>query len=364
MDFRLNPYQLTQIDLVNTTPWNIQKTNAPIFRAFAKNISPVVAVIDTGIDLNHQEFAGRIYKPRTFDGTPMSDSVGHGTHVAGTIAGKTVGMFPNARIMPLKVNFGSNQTHIQIWDAFLAIMDHNKECADEDKVVVVNCSFSGPPDAFINYYIRTLVSSGVTVVVAAGNNGDGNPNTEEPFSYPGFIYEVITTGALDQQNTPTGFSSSYDGIDISAPGADVISAIPGGGFGAMSGTSMAAPHVAGAVLLLKAAFRYKHKRWPTTEETEEILWECVKPLSFDEKLIGRGMLFLPHVISSQEKRVFLVPPKIDGGRTTLPVRDVGELFDFNVDWDANLRMVTIEKLKKRATMFIDKIEYLVEKSLL
>lgn len=343
-------------------PWNIPQVNALSFWPYANGVSPVAAVIDTGIDTAHSEFAGRIFMPRSFDGQ-MNDPIGHGTHVAGTIAGATKGMIPWARIMPLKVGFGTGQTNIQIWDAFLAIMDHNATCKDEDKVVAVNCSFDGPPDAMMAYYIRTLVSSDVSVVVAAGNRGDGDPRTEEPFSYPGFLWEVITTGALNRDNTPAGFSSSYDGIDLSAPGVDIVSAAPGGGYAIMSGTSMATPHVTGAILLLKAAYRKAQGRWPTTDETEAMLWKCAKPLPSDSKLVGRGLLYLPNQISTAQTKQADTAPFIKDNRTMVPLRFVAEALGAEVDGN-NLPFVTAELGDKKVTLLIDSKGYSIETKLL
>jgi major intracellular serine protease len=363
IDYNLFPYQASEnIKPSVTIPWNITQTNAPAFWPFAHGIAPVGAVIDTGIDTAHAEFAGRIFMPKSVDGTPMSDSVGHGTHVAGTIAGATKGMMPWARIMPLKITFGSGQTNIQIWDAFLAILDHNRECKDEDKVVAVNCSFDGPADAMMNYYIRALVESDVTVVVAAGNRGDGDPNTHECFGYPAYLYEVITTAALNQDNSPAGFSSSFDGVDLSAPGADIISAAPGGGFVALSGTSMATPHVTGAILLIKAAFRKKYTRWPTTDETEAILWKCIKPLPSDSRLTGRGALnLLGQIVTTQTKQAD-VAPYIKDGRTQVSLRFVAEALGAEVD-GSRLPFVTAELGDKKITLLKDSKGYSVDTKL-
>lgn len=361
---KLYPYMIGPTSIKpDGIPWNIMQTNAPAFWPHALgSISPVAAVIDTGIDTTHSEFKGRIFMPKSFDGE-MKDTEGHGTHVAGTIAGVTVGMCPWARIMPLKVGFGTNRTPVQIWDAFAYILDHNKKCKDEDKVVVVNCSFSGGADPFMNYYIRTLTESDVSVVVSAGNLGDGNPNTHECFGYPAYLWEVITTAALNKDETPAGFSSSFDGIDISAPGVDIISAAPGGGYVTMSGTSMATPHVTGAILLIKTAFRKKYGRWPTTEETENILWKCIKPLNkADKRLTGRGALFMPKDIVRVETKDADTEPILKDNRTMVSIRFVAESLGAMVD-GSKLPTVTAELGDIRVTLNIGKKTYFVEEKL-
>lgn len=362
MNPHLHPYQTGPATAQAGSPWNILQTNAPAFWPFAQGVSPVGAIIDTGIDTAHSEFKGRIFMPKSFTGEPMGDTVGHGTHVAGTVAGATVGMCPWARIMPLKVGFGTSQTNIQIWDAFLAILDYNKTAKDEDKVVAVNCSFDGPVDPMMNYYIRALTESGVSVVVAAGNRGDGNPETHECFGYPAYLYEVITTAALNKDGSPAGFSSSFDGIDISAPGVNIVSAAPGGGFVAMSGTSMATPHITGAIMLIKAAFRKKYNRWPTTEETEAILWKCVSPSIYDERLIGRGSLYMPGQIITRENKHVDVAPFIQNSRTFVPLRFIAEALGAKVD-GSNLPFVTSELGNTKVIMLKDSKGYTVETKL-
>jgi major intracellular serine protease len=353
--FTIKPTSILPVGILQ----NIQRTNAQNFWQFATAISPVAAVIDTGIDTNHSEFTGRIFKPRTFDGSAvMNDTIGHGTHVAGTIAGKTVGMMPWARVMPLKVAFGANAA-MQIWEAFLAILDHNKTAPDEDKVVVLNCSFDGGVDPFMNYYIRALVESGVSVVAAAGNRGDGDPKTHECFGYPAYLWEVITTAALDSNDKVAGFSSSFDGVDISTPGVDIVSAAPGGGYQSMSGTSMATPHITGAILLIQAAYRKKYGKWATTDEVENILWKCVKPLQSDKKLTGRGALFMPNEIVKVETKQADVAPFIQNGRLMTSFRFVGEGFGASVDGN-NLQAITAELNDRKLVLAKDKKPYTVE----
>jgi len=292
----LFPYEIQDAKPQAEIPWNIAQVNAPSFWLHNKGAGAVVAVVDTGLDVNHPEFAGRVFKPMNFttDGgyQDVTDVEGHGTHVAGIIAGKTTGIAPEARIMPLKV-FGSNNS-MAFQDALRFIREYNKTAADNDKVVAVNCSWGGPYDPIMHYIIRELVSEGVGVIVSAGNAGDGNPETAEIFNWPGFLWEVITVGALNRDGQPAGYSSSYDGIDLGAPGTDIYSAWPGGGYKLLSGTSMAAPHVTGAYALIVAAFKQREGRLPAGDEIENILFKHVRATGADERLSGAGMLDLTY----------------------------------------------------------------------
>ena len=222
----------------------------------------------------------------------VSDIQGHGTHVAGIIAGKTCGVAPDARIMPLKV-FGSGNG-FQFQDAFRWIRMHNASCDPADKVVAVNCSWGGGNDPAMNYIIRELVAEGVVVVVSAGNSGDGDPETSEVYNYPGFLWEVVTTGALGQDGITAKYSSSYDGIDLGAPGTDIYSAWPGGGYKLLSGTSMAAPHVTGAAALIAAAWKDREGVLPKEGDVEGVLFKHIANKGADERLSGRGILDLTY----------------------------------------------------------------------
>lgn len=287
---RLFPYTTREAPQTQAVPWNITMVNAPSFWQQTKGDGVVVAVIDTGIDADHPEFLGRVFKPQNFTRETSMDTEGHGTHVAGIIAGQTTGVAPEARIMPLKV-FGEGDG-LQFQDAFRYILDHNHTASDADKVMVVNCSWGGPYDPVIHWLIRRLNSEGVTVVCSAGNAGDGDPTTEEMFNWPGFLWEPITVGAVNQDATAAKYSSSYDGIDLGAPGTDIYSAWPGGGYKLLSGTSMAAPHVSGAMALIYAAWRKREGRWPTCEEAERVLFNHARKVPVDPNFVGEGLLDL------------------------------------------------------------------------
>jgi major intracellular serine protease len=275
-------------------PWDLVK--APLFWPHTKGGGVVVAIIDTGLDINHPEFEGRVICPQCFVGSSISDVTdveGHGTHVAGIIAGKSCGIAPEARIMPIKV-FGDNNVGSHIYGALLYILNYNKMAPDADKVRVVNCSFSGGfYDIMMAYAIRRLTESGVSVVVSAGNAGDGKADTEEVFSFPAYIYECITVGATNLDGLIAGYSNSFDGIDIAAPGTDIHSAWPGGGYKLLSGTSMSAPHVTGALALINDAWRIREGRWPNDDEAYKVLIKHTQNgRGLNKNFVGEGVLDL------------------------------------------------------------------------
>lgn len=290
-------------------PWNIEMVNAPSFWNVTKGGGRVVAVIDTGLEVNHPEFAGRVYNPinLTSVGSPTDVTPNdgqHGTHVAGIIGGKTVGVAPECHIMPIKV-FGDNKVNENINNAFRKIIEHNASCAVEDKVVAVNCSFgAGFYDVMMAYLIRKLVSDGVIVCVAAGNEGDGKSETEEIFSFPAYINEVVTVASINQDGLIANYSNSFDGVDIATPGTYIYSAWGSNGYNTISGTSMATPHVCGACALLVDRFYIREGRMPKEGEIDGlnynlpqangILFKHIKSSSLNSNLVGMGILDLTY----------------------------------------------------------------------
>jgi len=289
-------------------PWNIEMVNAPSFWNITKGGGRVVAVIDTGCLVTHPELSGKIINPHNLVdfGTDVTDYNGHGTHVSGTIAGNTVGIAPEARIMPLKVaNPDGSLNGNAINEAFKLIIDWNKTCLLEDRVVAINCSFgSGFYDSIMGYMIRTLTSDGVVVCVAGGNSGDGRSDTNEIFSFPAFINEVVTVGSINQDGNIANYSNSFDGIDLAAPGTYIYSIWCDGGYKTISGTSMATPHITGACALLADRIYKREGRMPLLGEIDGIadnltqangtLFKHIKKSTLHPNFIGLGILDLTY----------------------------------------------------------------------
>jgi major intracellular serine protease len=368
---KLPPYHvkevLNNISFCQEIPWNIKQINAPSFWPHSRGGGVIAAVIDTGLDIKHPEISGRVVGARSFVGNniyDVTDIEGHGTHVACIIAGRTCGVAPEARIMPLKV-FGDNKVGEHIYDAFMYILNYNKTAAEKDKVRVINCSFSGPYyDVMMAYAIRNLINSGVSVVVSAGNSGDGKADTNEVFSFPAYIYECITIAASNMDETVAGYSNSFDGIDLMAPGTDIYSAWPGGGYKLLSGTSMSSPHVVGAISCINDAIRKREGSWPTEDQVMDILLRHVRKVNINPFLAGAGLLDLTYseeklfnraakeitlwvgktkaVVDGKEVKLDQ-PPMINfsTNRTVVPLRFIAEYLGYKVRWEPDTKRIDI-----------------------
>jgi subtilisin family serine protease len=216
-----------------------------------------VAIIDTGIDCTHPELqrngvsicdGGWDFLNNDSD---PSDDNGHGTHVAGTIAAAkdtngVVGVAPGVRLYALKV-LGANGS-----GSFSAIVAALQWAADHG-IQVSNNSYgsstnpgSTVENAFINAY-----NAGVLNIAAAGNTGSCTPTTET-INYPANFASVIAVAAVDSTYNRACFSSTGNGVELAAPGVSITSTVPGGGYAAWNGTSMATPHVVGVAALVIA----------------------------------------------------------------------------------------------------------------
>jgi len=198
-----------------------------------------VAVIDSGVDETHPGFNNRVLKQMWFRaGTDLAED-DHGTHVAGTINM----MAPDAEIYDYRV-FGA-EGGFTVDEAIVASIYE----AVLDKCDVINMSLGGRwPSSNIRTAILYAHKNGVVVVCAAGNEGDGNPLTNER-SFPALWDEVISIAAVAKEDDLPiiYFSNTNPQVDFAGIGVDVLSYKPGGGYHIMSGTSMACPHVAGLI---------------------------------------------------------------------------------------------------------------------
>lgn len=205
-----------------------------------------VYVIDTGVRATHDDLGGRVAGGRDFvdgDRTP-SDGNGHGTHVAATVAGERYGVAKRADIVPVRVldDTGSGTT-AQVIAGIDWVAQHAR------KPAVANLSLGSVANADLDEAVRNAVDAGVTFTVAAGN--DGLP--ADLFS-PARVQKAITVGATDSKDTRAEFSNWGPRVDLFAPGVGITSAWHTGDTAkrTTSGTSMAAPHAAGAAALYLA----------------------------------------------------------------------------------------------------------------
>ncbi|WP_405015721.1 S8 family peptidase [Kitasatospora sp. NBC_00070] len=202
-------------------------------------------VIGTGIEYAHEEFEGRATSGTDVvgDGQEGADCNGHGTHIAGTIGGKTYGVARKVNLVGVRVLScdGTGTT-----ERLIAGLDW--VAANAKKPAVANISLGGDESEAVNKAATALSDTGVLPVLAAGND-----SKDACYVSPASAERVLTVAASSKFDEETSFSNYGTCVDLYAPGADIVSAKLGGGSIAQSGTSMAAPHVVGVVALYLAA---------------------------------------------------------------------------------------------------------------
>ncbi|MFC7527641.1 S8 family peptidase [Actinoplanes sp. GCM10030250] len=208
-----------------------------------------VAVIDSGVDGDHPDLAGHVLPGyNTIDDVEggAADDNGHGTHVAGTIAAVTgndegvAGIAPDVTILPVKAldadgsGWMSDTAEGIVWAA-------------DNGAQVINLSLGATEQSeAVTEAVGYAREQGVTVVAAAGNEREEG----SPTSWPAADEGVLAVAATDDRDEYAEYSNAGDYVDVAAPGSDILSTYPGDGYETMSGTSMAAPHVAAVAALL------------------------------------------------------------------------------------------------------------------
>ncbi|KAI1779548.1 subtilisin-like protein [Hypoxylon cercidicola] len=205
-------------------------------------------IVDSGIHVTHQEFGGRATFGQNFvEGSPDTDETGHGTHVAGTVGGNTVGVDNTTQLIAVKI-FDKNG--IASGSGVIAGMDwaaKDAQARDGISRSVINLSVGSGKSQAQNDAVANVVRFGMTVVVAAGNSG-----VDACTVGLGSTPEAITVAAIDECDKRADFSDWGSCVDIFAPGVNIYSASydSDSGYATHGGTSMACPYVSGLVTYL------------------------------------------------------------------------------------------------------------------
>lgn len=252
----------TPSPLTQTIPVGVKQVKAPDAWPTSQGEGIKVFILDTGIDSNHPDLVANLKPGKSFVTTESSteDFHGHGTHCAGTVAAAmnnigVVGVAPYAYVYPVKVlNSSGSGAYSQIIAGIDWVMD--KKGA---RVISMSLGGSSAPKA-LGDICKAAYDDGILLVAAAGNSGP----KKNSVGYPAKLPHVMAVAAVNSSDIVASFSSRGTQVEISAPGVSVLSTTKGGGYGHMSGTSMACPHVAGVAALAWGSHRganNKQVRW-------------------------------------------------------------------------------------------------------
>ena len=264
-----------------TVPWGIARIKANLAWDISRGKGIRVAVLDTGIDFDHPDLKSNYRGGVSFvvGETTPEDFNRHGTHCAGTIAAAingagVVGVAPAAYLYAVKV-LAADGAGTWSW-----LISGLSWCISNG-IHIASMSLGGAaaPNA-LKSMCDLAFARGVLLVAAAGNSGG-------PVGMPAKYASVIAVSAIDSGNAVPTFSCRGPEVELCAPGVNVLSTVPGGGYGTLSGTSMACPHVAGA-----AALAWSTHRFPPAGMAANVAVRRLLALSADNLGIpGRDPLF-------------------------------------------------------------------------
>jgi len=263
-----------------TIQWNITKIGADQVWGTTAGAGVNVAILDTGIDVDHPDL--KVMGGINFitPGASYDDDNGHGTHCAGIVAALNntigvVGVAPAANLYAVKVLDASGS------GSYTAIAQ-GIEWAVNNGMDVISMSLGGSQTSTtLQQACDAAYANGVLLVAAAGNEGKKNTKLDN-VSYPAKYDSVIAVAATDINDVRATFSSTGPAVEVAAPGVSIYSTYFGGGYATMSGTSMACPHVSGLAALVLAA----HPSWTNVQVREAIDMTCV-----DLGEVGRDWLY-------------------------------------------------------------------------
>ncbi|NBD22837.1 S8 family peptidase [Paenibacillus glycinis] len=264
--------------------WNLPVIEAEKGWNVSKGSDQVrIGVLDTGVQADHPDLIGKIDKGTNLvdETSPPDDDVGHGTHVSGIIAASVnngegvAGLTWYNKIVPIKVldSSGAGSTY-SVAQGIIWAADHG--------IKVINMSLGNYAEAqFLHDAIKYAHDKDVVLVAASGND-----NTNRP-GYPAAYPEVLAVASTNADGTRSPFSNYGDYIDVAAPGMTIASTYPGSQYAALSGTSMASPHVAALAGLIRSI-----NPGLTNDEVMDIIRKSAKDLGDKgkDKYFGYGQI--------------------------------------------------------------------------
>jgi len=278
---KLFPYEridcLSVQDAKQKAGWNITTFELPKAWQYTQGEDVVIAVLDTGCDLDHPDLKENLLPGINFvePGKPPADGNGHGTHITGTLVAENndigvVGVCPKAKVIPVKVldNKGNGN---------LLNVAKGISWAVSQKADIISMSLGAPVKVQqVRKAIQYAGANGIPTFVAAGNAG----NTKEVF-YPANYPETIAIGAIDENLRRANFSNTGENLDFMAPGVNIFSTVPDDWYATLSGTSMACPFAVGvAALVLSYTRKHKPDMVPkTVEDYRQIFRRHTTPIT-------------------------------------------------------------------------------------
>lgn len=291
--FSIPPYKVEQVftPYSQSIDWGLNLVGIPNFWKYTKGKGIKVAVLDTGIDTSHRDLLPNFKKGKDFTESiaGVHDANGHGTHCAGIIAAQdnsfgVVGIAPEAELYIGKVLSDDGRGSENAISAGI-------DWAISQKVHIISMSLGSPyPSSKIHESIKKAIDAGIIVICAAGNEGP----YMDSVGYPAKFDEVIAVGAIDLNKKVTNFSSRGNAVDIVAPGNNILSTYPPNGTASLSGTSMAAPFVAGVAALILAKHKEYSGNTPVTNQKQ--MEEHIRKTAIDlgetgfDPLYGFGLI--------------------------------------------------------------------------
>ncbi|WP_435191678.1 type VII secretion-associated serine protease mycosin [Streptomyces sp. bgisy126] len=298
-------------------PWALQRVLLDELWSQSTGKGVRVAVIDTGVDVKNPQLAKAVdvksginlipkdakgangYKPKRGNEQGTTDTVGHGTKVAGIIAARPakgtgfVGLAPDAVIIPIQQNDAEGNGTAE---TLATAIRH----AIAKKADVINISQDTAdavrPTKLLEGAVNEALKREIVVVASAGNDGlGGNVKRTYPASYEG----VLAVAASDRNNERAQFSQSGDFVGVAAPGVDMVSTVPGGGHCADNGTSFSAPYVAGLAALVKA----EHRDWTQEQIVAQIQQTAERSVAGHDRLVGWGVVDPVRALTEDDKPI-------------------------------------------------------------